>query len=115
MERKEGWQKAKGLKIDTDLNEQKRSESCPRKKSMEKRLYTIKYESGRKSPTFSSTLCSPLSSPSMNEPDSPSQKPGFKIELDFRRLSPAKGHLREIIKKLAQRKEMTAKAFAKRA
>ena len=74
---------------------------CANRKSIEKRLNTVNYEGGRKSPTFHSTVYSPLNSPTMGDPDSPSRKPTVKVEIDFRRMSPSTGNLKEIIRQLA--------------
>jgi len=70
-------------------------------KATEKRLNTVNYEAGRKSPTFHSTVYSPLNTPTMSDPVSPTRKPTVKVELDFRRMSPSTGNLKDIIRKLA--------------
>jgi hypothetical protein len=78
-----------------------KKEQSKNSKNIEKIISTVNYEGGRKSPTFHSTVYSPLNSPTMGDPDSPSRTKPVKVEIDFRRMSPAKGNLKEIIHKLA--------------
>ena len=78
-----------------------KKEQSKNSKNIEKIISTVNYEGGRKSPTFHSTVYSPLNTPTMSDPVSPTRKPTVKVELDFRRMSPSAGNLKDIIRKLA--------------